>query len=170
MMGIALASIERALAADATGRLAAVASDALRLAARTQRERARDASLRAIAEGGVRRLDIRPRTTGGANVRADDSKWFELPGVLANLLLVLISVVGSGADGFPVWQTVEKVIDQIERKIGKKPSRRSVTQAVYRLRAVLTANGLSPYLLQVDRRRGLRFLVRRESERWRADA
>jgi len=170
VLGMALAALDRAIAADATGRLTAVADDALRLAAKARRDRVRAASLRAQAEGGVRRLDVRVRATGGASVRADEGKWFELPGVLANLLLVLASAVGTGADGFPGWQPIEQVVEQIGRKIGKNPSRRAVTQAVYRLRGTLGANGLNPYLLQVDRRQGLRFLVRRESERWRADA
>lgn len=160
---LALAEIDRAIGADAAGRLTPVVKDALRRAASGQRERAHAASLRVQAEGGMRRLDVRVRATGDASVRADDGKWFDLPRVLANLLLVLASAVGTGTDGFPMWLPMEKVVEQIGRKAGTKPSRRSLTQAIYRLRGVLSANGLNPYLIQVDRKRGLRLLVRRES-------
>ena len=156
-MAFELQAVKRALEADASGRLSAVADEAVRHARPTKVHR-HAASLRVAAEDGAR-LDFRTRARGDAMVRVDDGKWFELPPTLARLLWVLAYGAAAGTDGFPAWQTFETVADQLARKAGRKPTRRAITQAVYRLRGVMAESAVNPFLLQVDRQRGLRFLL-----------
>ncbi len=155
-----IAALKRAVAADASGRLAATAREALAQASTMRRRQRGDDALRLAAAEGIRTLDLRMRAGGGAVVRVGDGKWFTLTPVLATILWALAYGAPPGADGFPSWQKVDHVIGQIGKKQTRPPSRRAITQAVFRLRRVMAVNGANPYLVQVDRQHGLRFLLK----------
>ena len=154
-------ALQRSVRADATGRLATIADDALRLAQEARRRRRRVLAIRNAAACGVRTVEIRAIARGGSAVRFDGGKSVELPRTVANLLRVLVYAAAPGTDGFLEWQSFDTVRAHLGKKTGAKPSHHAVTQVVYRLRQLLTDGGVNPYLLQVNRRRGLRLLVRR---------
>ena len=155
-----IVALRRAIAAEASGRLAATAREALGQASTMRRRQRGDDALRLAAAEGIRTLDLRTRAGGGAVVRVGDGKWFALTPVLTGMLWALTYGAPPGADGFPSWQKVDQVIGQIAKKQARAPSRRAITQAVFRLRRVMASNGANPYLVQVDRQHGLRFLLK----------
>jgi hypothetical protein len=156
-----LSVIRRTLDADASGRLQKVVECALLQAANARRLEV----LRAAA-AGARSLEFRPERNGGAMVRIDEGKWFHLSRADARLLRVVAAASADERDGFPAWQTYEQVVRQVERKGAAQPTRRSITESVYRIRQALRAADLNPYLVQVDGRSGrLRFLLRRAAIR-----
>lgn len=156
-----IVALQRAVRADATGRLSKIAGEALQLARDARRRRRRQEAIRNAAVCGARKVDIRMMARGGAAVRFDDGKAIDLPRTVASLLRVLVYAAVPGADGFPEWQSFETVSAELGKKTGRKPSHHAVTQIVYRLRQMLADGGVNPFLVQVNRRRGLRLLVRK---------
>jgi hypothetical protein len=156
-----LTVIRRTLDADASGRLQKVVECALLQAANTRRLEV----LRAAA-AGARSLEWRPERSGGAMARIDEGKWFHLSRVDARLLRVLATAPSDQVAGYSGWHTYEQVARQVERKNASPPTRRAITESVYRIRQALRAADLNPYLLQVDPRSGrMRFLLRRTATR-----
>jgi len=156
-----IVALKRALEADASGGLTMIAGEALGRARDARRLSMRAEALRNAATGGARKLEIRMRARGEALVRVDEGKWFELPRTVASLLWVLAYGAPRDAGGFSEWQTFDAVVEQLARKTGRKSSRHAVTQIVYRLRGLMARSGANPYLVQVNRQRGLRLLIRK---------
>ena len=150
-----LGLLRRVLADDANGHLDVAAELALRRAADARRRAERRA-----AASGASRLEIRVSRSGRAVVRIDGSEWIRMTRGDARLLHMLAKAPGNHADGFPRWQTYDEVRDAIAAKAGSRPTRHALTESVYRIRRALRAADVNEFLLQVDRRCGLRVLVR----------
>ncbi|MFY9556903.1 MAG: hypothetical protein WAV47_19505 [Blastocatellia bacterium] len=119
--------------------------------------------LRRLAESGTSLLEIKTRPDGLADIRIDGGKQFALPPTLADLLTALSIDNGPGDDAFVGWKTVKEVAEYLTRQSGKPVSKRAITQNVYRLRKELfDRGGVNPYLVQTNRRRGIRFALRRK--------
>jgi hypothetical protein len=154
-----LAELRRVLVADAGERTVGIAVRALRDARMIRTRRVREAAAREAAAAEGARLEMQPLPKGGAMVKVGDSRWIKLPARPAHILTVLASS-DACADRYPSWLPMDEVADRIGRKTGRSPTRRAIVQAVFRLRTMLGAAGVNPYLLQGDRKRGLRFLLR----------
>ena len=121
-------------------------------------------SLRYLAESGALSLEIKTRPDGVANVRIDGGKQFTLPPTLADLMTALSIDNGPGDDAFVGWKSFKDVADYLTKQSGKPVSKRAITQNLYRLRKELfDRGGVNPYLVQTNRRRGIRFALRRKS-------
>lgn len=149
-----LGLLRRVLADHANGRLDVAAELALRRAADARRRAERRA-----AATGASRLEIRASRSGRAVVRIDGSDWIRVTRGDARLLHVLAKAPAD-ADGFPRWQTYDDVRDAVAEKTGSRPTRHALTESVYRIRRALRAADVNEFLLRVDRRSGLRVLVR----------
>ena len=161
MVQRAVSAVRRAARAEDTGRLTAIAAATARHEVQEHRRQAKEASMRALAKGGVRELHLRPHASGAADVRINDSDWFRLAKREAILLVVVAYTAGVAEDRFPSWMPLSRVAFHIGQKVGKEPGPHAIRQAVHILRKQLFEHGLNPYLLQTDRTRGLRFLLRR---------
>lgn len=118
--------------------------------------------LRRVAEAGASGLDIKSRADGPCEVRIDGGKQFLLPPLLADLLSVLSTEGDFGGDGLVGWKTLDEVAILLAKKSGRKFTRHTVTQNIYRLRKELFGRGgVNPFLVQTNRRRGVRFALRR---------
>ena len=119
--------------------------------------------LRRMAEPGVLSLEIKARTDGLAEVRIDAGKQFTLPPMLADLLYTLSIDSGPTDDDLVGWKTLDEVAILLSKKIGKRFTRHSVTQNIYRLRQELFKRaGANPFLIQTNKRRGVRFALKRK--------
>jgi hypothetical protein len=151
-----LTVIRRTLNADASGRLQSVVECALLQAANTRRLEV----LRAAA-AGARTMELRALGNGSAMVRIDEGRWFHLSRADSRLLRVVATAMPDTVDGFPAWQTYEQVTIQVARMGAAPPTRRAITESVYRIRQALKAADLNPHLLKVEGRSGrMRFLLR----------
>src|SRR2546426_1238339 len=120
--------------------------------------------LRYLAETGASSLVIRPRADGVAEIRIDGGKRFTLPPTLADLLSALAMDNGVGDDGIVGWKSIKEIGEFLTKQTGKPVTKRAITQNVYRLRKELfERGGVNPYLIQTNRRRGLRFALRRKT-------
>ncbi len=154
-LGDELAIIRRTLAADASGRLSAAVECGLLRA-----EQARNVEVMRSAAVGARTFELKPLRRGAAMVRIDEGVWFKLGCRDTGLLLVLTRTAPE-PDGLPGWRTYEELADELGRKSGVPPTRRAVTESVYRIRRALKAADLNPYLLFPDPTTGrVRFLLR----------
>jgi hypothetical protein len=114
-----------------------------------------------LAETGAATLEIKARADGMCDVRIDAGKPFKLPPMLADLLAILSLDGGASADGLVGWKTLDEVAILLAKRSGKRFSRHTVTQSVYRLRRELfNRGGANPYLVQTNRRRGARFALK----------
>jgi hypothetical protein len=119
--------------------------------------------LRYLAESGASALEIKMRPDGMADVRIDGGKRFTLPPVLADLMTALAIDNGQCDDAFVGWKTTKEIADYLTKQAGKPVTKRAITQSVYRLRKELfDRGGVNPYLVQTNRRRGMRFALRRK--------
>lgn len=156
-VAVRLGALARALTADSPSRTV-VDVVALRF---QQEQRKRRRAQRAAAAAGITEIDIQHRARGGALVRIGNSQWITLTPLLASLLSILLASPLSAPDGFPAWQTKDRVLEQLARKRGRPLTSRALTEAVYRLRQLMVENAVNPFVLQVEARRGLRLLIRR---------
>jgi hypothetical protein len=154
-----LMSLRRAVVLDASGASAKAAGDALRQADAERRRTMKEAA-RATARGSGEALDVRALPDGGAAVKIGGGRPFKVPALLAQILTVLASAPPC-ADGFPSWLSVEEVAVRVGRKSGRTPTRHAITQGVYRLRHLMAGIEANPHLIQGDRVRGLRFLLKK---------
>lgn len=119
--------------------------------------------LRRMAESGVSALEIKLRSDGLADVRIDAGKQFKLPPMLADLLYTLAIESGPTEDELVGWKTLDEVAILLSKRIGRRFTRHSVTQNIYRLRKELFDRaGANPFLVQTNKRRGVRFALRRK--------
>jgi hypothetical protein len=117
-----------------------------------------------LAESGTSSLEIKPRPDGMADIRIDGGKRFTLPPALADLMTVLSIDNGLSEDSLVGWKSVKEVAEYLGKQSGKPVTTRAITQSVYRLRKELfDRGGVNPYLVQTNRRRGIRFALRRKS-------
>jgi hypothetical protein len=116
-----------------------------------------------LAESGTSSLDIKPRPDGMADIRIDGGKRFTLPPALADLLTVLSIDNGLSEDSLVGWKSVTEIAEYLGKQSGKPVTKRAITQSVYRLRKELfDRGGVNPYLVQTNRRRGIRFALRKK--------
>ena len=128
----------------------------------SQRSKARK-PLFYLAESGAWSIEIKPRPDGMADVRIDGGKQFTLPPALADLISVLSIDNGLSDDAFVGWKSIKEVAALLSKQSGKPVGKRAITQNVYRLRKELfDRGGMNPYLIQTNRRRGIRFALRRK--------
>ncbi|MEK6409095.1 MAG: hypothetical protein AABN34_19400 [Acidobacteriota bacterium] len=119
--------------------------------------------LRYLAESGTALLEIKARPDGMADIRIDGGKQFTLPPTLADLMTALSIDNGLSEDAFVGWKTIKEIAEYLTRQSGRPVSKRAITQNVYRLRKELfDRGGVNPYLVQTNRRRGVRFALRRK--------
>lgn len=117
--------------------------------------------LRLLADSGAATLEIKPRSDGLCEVRIDAGKRFNLPPVLSDLLSVLALNGGASEDGLIGWKTLDEVAILLGKRSGKRFSKHTVTQSIYRLRRELfKRGGANPFLVQTNRRRGVRFALK----------
>lgn len=120
--------------------------------------------LRYLAESGTFSLEIKARPDGMADIRIDGGKQFTLPPTLADLMTALSIDNGLSDDAFVGWKTVREIAEYLATRSGKPVTKRAITQNVYRLRKELfDRGGVNPYLVQTNRRRGVRFALRRKT-------
>ena len=120
--------------------------------------------LRYLAESGTSSLEIKSRPDGMADIRIDGGKKFTLPPTLADLMTALSIDNGLSEDAFVGWKTVGEIAEYLAKRSGRPATKRAITQNVYRLRRELfDRGGVNPYLVQTNRRRGLRFAIRRKA-------
>jgi hypothetical protein len=147
--------VRQMLRDDPSGRLAAAVELAL-LRAREERRRRRERA----AAAGASTLETKPGRAGAMFVRIDGSEWFRLSRGDARLLLILAKA-SPGADGFPGSLSYEELADAVVFKGGRRPTRRAIVEASYRVRRALDAVDLNRQLLKCDRKAGrVRFLLR----------
>lgn len=117
-----------------------------------------------LAESGAASLELTPRLDGMTDVRIDGGKQFTLPPALADLISALSFDNGVTEDALVGWKSVKEIAAWLSKQSGKPVSKRAITQNVYRLRKELfDRGGVNPYLVQTNRRRGLRFALRRKT-------
>jgi hypothetical protein len=120
--------------------------------------------LRYLAESGTSSLEIKARPDGMADIRIDGGKQFTLPPALADLMTALSIDNGLSDDAFVGWKSVKEIAEYLARQSGRPVTKRTITQNVYRLRKQLfDRGGVNPYLVQTNRRRGVRFALRRKT-------
>jgi len=145
--------IEQHFGEDANGAVRTATSD----------NRDSQESLRYLAETGVGAVHVAARADGLSDVRIDGGKSFTLPPILADLLGALASDSGFSEDAFVGWKSVDEIVKHLSIQTGKPVSKRALTQNIYRLRRELfSRGGVNPFLIQTNRRRGLRFALRRK--------
>ncbi|MDQ2974755.1 MAG: hypothetical protein M3R69_04985 [Acidobacteriota bacterium] len=119
--------------------------------------------LRRMAEAGVLSLEIKTRADDLADVRIDGGKQFTLPPMLADLLYTLSIDSGPSEDEIVGWKRLDEVAILLTKRMGRRFTRHSVTQNIYRLRQELfNRAGANPFLIQTNKRRGVRFALRRK--------
>jgi hypothetical protein len=145
-----------------TGELAPVAEDE---GLQRQKECGqRRAQLRLLADSGATALEIKPRSDGLSDVRIDAGKRFSLPPILADLLSVLSLNGAASDDGLVGWKTIDEIAILLGKRSSRRFSRHAVTQSIYRLRKELfNRGGANPYLVQTNRRRGVRFALKQRN-------
>lgn len=110
--------------------------------------------MKRMAEQGVSHVSVALHPDGSADVQVDEGKHFVLPPTLAALLAILVADDQSSDDKMVSWKSIESVI----RQLGVR--RPALAQLLYRLRKELSKRGsVNPFLVQSNRRRGLRFAV-----------
>lgn len=116
-----------------------------------------------LAESGVSSLEIKPRPDGMADIRIDGGKRFTLSPTLADLMTALSIDNGLSDDSLVGWKPVKEIAEYLSTQSGRPVSKRAITQSVYRLRKELfDRGGVNPYLVQTNRRRGIRLALRRK--------
>jgi hypothetical protein len=154
-----LSHIEKCLE---TGELAPVCEDE-RLQRQKECGQRRD-QLRLLADSGATTVEIKPRSDGLSDVRIDAGKSFSLPPLLADLLSVLSLNGATSDDKLVGWKTIDEVAILLGKRSSRRFSRHAVTQSIYRLRKELfNRGGANPYLVQTNRRRGVRFALKQKT-------
>ncbi len=111
---------------------------------------------------GVARLKIRMRRNGSSRIRVDGGKAFLLTRSLTELLRIIASDGGEGKELVVGWKSKRDIVLQMEKVFGRSFGRHTLDNLIYRLRRDLIDKGdVHPGLLQTDRRRGVRFALRR---------
>jgi hypothetical protein len=120
--------------------------------------------LRRMADSGASTLVMTPRSDGHSEIRIDAGKVFCLPPMLADVLSIL-SMGGTAAnDSLVGWKTVDEVAVLLGKRTGRHFTKHAVTQSIYRLRReIFNRGGANPYLVQTNRRRGVRFALKQKS-------
>jgi hypothetical protein len=118
--------------------------------------------LRRAAEAGVASVTLERRSDGSADARIDAGAPFRLAPGLADLLSVLVTDTEDSVDALVGWKRLDEVAMLLAQKGGRSMTRHGVTQKVHRLRhELLQRGGVNPFLVQTNRRRGVRFALRR---------
>ncbi len=106
-------------------------------------------------------LQIEVRAGGSSRVRIVGNRAFTLSRKPAMLLRIL-AADGAPADTVEVgWKLKRDVVIEMEKRLGGGFNRRAINTQVWRLRDAFRKHGIHPWLLQANRKQGLRFAVRR---------
>ncbi|MCX6901646.1 MAG: hypothetical protein NT105_23445 [Verrucomicrobia bacterium] len=112
---------------------------------------------------GVNYIGINPHASGAAAVRIDAGTEFLLPQALANLLAALKTDNHRSNDEYVGWKTLGEVTAMLAKMGEKKVTHRALVQRVYRLRrSLFVRGGVSPFLVESNRHRGVRIALRRK--------
>jgi hypothetical protein len=114
--------------------------------------------LMATPAAGVFSLVSERLANGGAKVSVNGGPPIGLPPILNDLLEILAEDAGPSLDRFVAHKVPEKVIKHLARISGQAMKRHALNGAIYRLRLCLERGGIHRDCVQVDRRRGMRFL------------
>jgi hypothetical protein len=126
--------------------------------------------LRIMADSGATTLEIKLRSDGLSDVRIDAGKKFSLPPALADLLSILSLNGGTSDDRLVGWKTIDEVAILLGKRSNRRFTRHAVTQSIYRLRRELfKRGGANPYLIQTNRRRGVRFALKQKGRSVESD-
>lgn len=107
------------------------------------------------------KIDIQMRSRGRSRVEIDGGKTLDLTPRLATLLSILASD-GAPASGPMVgWKTKDETAMLMERRFGLPFIPHTIHQLTNRLRTEFENIGEPPWLVQTDRRLGMRFAVLR---------
>jgi len=151
-----LKEIEETLAQDGPSRLPCVG------ARRTSRKPVNgNALLKLAAEKGTDDFGIRPLSDGAGAVHVDGSEEFRLPPTLAVFAGILAMGKSKPDNGLVGWKSLPLIASLLEKKTGRKFSKRAIRQLTFRLRmAFAVLGGVNPYLVQTHKQYGLRIAVR----------
>jgi hypothetical protein len=149
-------------AEEAVGEIVDLLSDVPEVfhGARGRRSPAEQRVMRAEAEAGVASVQIRPQADGAGEVSVNGRKSFRLAPNLRILLAVLIAPGPCADDGLIGWQANAKVATALNKHTGGTLSPSAVPRLVYRLRNAFRDAGENWYLIQTNRRRGVRVALR----------
>jgi hypothetical protein len=126
-------------------------------------DRSKRQLLRGPFDARVGAIDLKRRADDWIVVRFDQSNEIALPPILGDLPSVLSDDARVSDDELVAWKTLDEVAKDLQRASGRSFSRHAVTQQIYRLRRELfTRGGVSPKLIQTNRRRGVRLALVRK--------
>lgn len=121
--------------------------------------------LRRLAQYGVGSIDIKCLIDGSFEVSIDGGKSFRLSTALGELLSVLVLDTGRSEDDKVGWKSLDEAAILVSKRLGRRVTRHALTQNLYRLRKeMFRRGGINPFLVQVNRNRGVRFGVRRRAK------
>ena len=107
------------------------------------------------------------KKNGSADLRIDDAVDVPLPPKLAELMRILSMKTDVAEDGFPSfvgYPTLGRLLGGPTRRAAREPGSTSpnhaVAQLVHRLRVAFEKKGLNPFIIDTDRKRGVRLLLR----------
>lgn len=119
--------------------------------------------LRQEARAGASALAMVWNVDGSAEVRVNLGKAFRLQHRPAVLLSIISAPGGrSAGDGLVGWRSYAEVAVALEKHDGRPATPGSVTQTIYKLRIAFHAAEQNWFLVQTDRRGGVRFALRAE--------
>lgn len=117
--------------------------------------------LKLMAQSGVAKLEFEWLADGAALVRVDGGKAFALPPTVAAFLETLAQDKANSDERLVGWKSREDVRATMQERMRREFSRHAIEELLRRLRAVLTAGGVNPFLIQTHPQFGLRFALRR---------
>lgn len=106
---------------------------------------------------GVSNVTVTRQPDGYATVSIECYQEFTLPPILSDLLTLLCGETGRSDDDLVGWKTKTELALSLSKRTGTNVTERAIIQNLYRLRKCLAAAGVSPYLIQSNRRKGYRF-------------
>lgn len=143
----------------------ASAASARRVGSKPRRRRLSDPAFRRLAEPGVGSIDLQPFDVGHMLLSIDGARPFRLSSGQAALVAAITFVEGASDDGFTPFQSLSDVAAALEKKTGRRSSRRALTVAIARLRELFHARGqVNPLLIETCRTRGVRLRLRRPAQ------
>lgn len=117
--------------------------------------------LAAEAARGAGSIETLPLPDGSTKFIIDGLRSVSLTPMPAALLSILIADTGPSEDGLVAWKSRREVARRLAHATGQPMKRGTLNNLVYRLREALHGQALHPDFICRDRRRGLRFALRR---------
>jgi hypothetical protein len=123
--------------------------------------RQRDDESRRVAARGVTSVEMDFGPDSGADVVIDGDIRLHLSPALAELLAILVLDPGGSDDGFVPFKSRRHVLQLLSKELGREVTPRALDQNLSRLRKKLSMAGGSRLWVASERRRGVRFALRR---------